>query len=183
MGLLLQIYISFLRVGLFTFGGGYAMLPMFEREIIDRRGWITHDELLDIYAASQSLPGAIALNAATFIGSRASRIPGAIAASIGMVTPSVVVIVVVASLLSRISDRPIAQYALRGMSAAVVALIIHSAVKLGMKCIRTPKGFFIATASLVLMVVFGVGVVQIILGAVCLGAARFLSATWLRRSD
>lgn len=169
MKLLLRIFASFLRIGLFTFGGGYTMLPMFEREIIDRRRWIDHNELLDIYAASQSLPGAIALNAATFIGSKAGGVPGAVAASLGMVTPSIVVIVVVASLLSRLSDIPIAQYALKGMSAAVVALILHSAVRLGLRCIRTPGGLFVAAASLVLMLAFNVSVVKIVLGAVCIG--------------
>ena len=146
------------------------MLPMFEREIIDRRRWIDHNELLDIYAVSQSLPGAIALNSATFIGSKVRGVPGAVAASLGMVTPSIVVIVVVASLLSQLSDIPLAQYALTGMSAAVVALILHSAVRLGTRCIKTPGSLLIAVASLILMLAFNVSVVKIILGAVCTGA-------------
>lgn len=177
MELLLQIFTSFLRIGLFTFGGGYAMLPMFEREIIERRRWIDHNELLDIYAASQSLPGAIALNSATFIGSKVKGVPGAVAASFGMVTPSIVVIVIVASLLSQLSDIPLAQYALRGMSAAVVALILHSALRLGTRCIKTPGGLLVAVASLVLMLAFSMSVVKIILGAVSAGAILSLIST------
>ncbi len=174
MELLVQIFASFLRIGLFTFGGGYAMLPMFEREIIDRRRWIDHNELLDMYAASQSLPGAIALNAATFIGSRVNGVSGAVAASLGMVTPSIFVIIIVAELLSRLSDIPIAQYALKGMSATVVALILHSAVRLGLRCIKTPVSLFVAAASFVLMSALNMSVVKIILGAVCVGAISSL---------
>ena len=87
VALLWQIYTSFFRVGLFTIGGGYAMLPMFEREIIKKRGWIDQDRLLDIYAAAQSLPGAIALNSATFIGNIVAGVPGAISALLGVATP------------------------------------------------------------------------------------------------
>lgn len=171
MALLWQIYTSFFRVGLFTIGGGYAMLPMFEREIIKKRGWIDQDRLLDIYAAAQSLPGAIALNSATFIGNIVAGVPGAISALLGVATPSIAIIIVVAEFLSRIIEVPIAMYALKGMSAAVVALIADAAIRLGMRSIRTPITLVLALASLVLVVFVRISSVRVILGAVVLGTA------------
>lgn len=171
VALLWQIYTSFFRVGLFTIGGGYAMLPMFEREIIKKRGWIDQDRLLDIYAAAQSLPGAIALNSATFIGNIVAGVPGAISALLGVATPSIAIIIVVAEFLSRIIEVPIAMYALKGMSAAVVALIADAAIRLGMRSIRTPITLVLALASLVLVVFVRISSVPVILGAVVLGTA------------
>lgn len=171
VALLWQIYTSFFRVGLFTIGGGYAMLPMFEREIIKKRGWIDQDRLLDIYAAAQSLPGAIALNSATFIGNIVAGVPGAISALLGVATPSIAIIIVVAEFLSRIIEVPIAIYALKGMSAAVVALIADAAIRLGMRSIRTPITLVLALASLVLVVFVRISSVRVILGAVVLGTA------------
>ncbi len=171
VALLWQIYTSFFRVGLFTIGGGYAMLPMFECEIIKKRGWIDQDRLLDIYAAAQSLPGAIALNSATFIGNIVAGVPGAISALLGVATPSIAIIIVVAEFLSRIIEVPIAMYALKGMSAAVVALIADAAIRLGMRSIRTPITLVLALASLVLVVFVRISSVRVILGAVVLGTA------------
>lgn len=171
VALLWQIYTSFFRVGLFTIGGGYAMLPMFEREIIKKRGWIDQDRLLDIYAAAQSLPGAIALNSATFIGNIVAGVPGAISALLGVATPSIAIIIVVAEFLSRIIEVSIAMYALKGMSAAVVALIADAAIRLGMRSIRTPITLVLALASLVLVVFVRISSVRVILGAVVLGTA------------
>lgn len=171
VALLWQIYTSFFRVGLFTIGGGYAMLPMFEREIIKKRGWIDQNRLLDIYAAAQSLPGAIALNSATFIGNIVAGVPGAISALLGVATPSIAIIIVVAEFLSRIIEVPIAMYALKGMSAAVVALIADAAIRLGMRSIRTPITLVLALASLVLVVFVRISSVRVILGAVVLGTA------------
>ncbi len=171
VALLWQIYTSFFRVGLFTIGGGYAMLPMFEREIIKKRGWIDQDRLLDIYAAAQSLPGAIALNSATFIGNIVAGVPGAISALLGVATPSIAIIIVVAEFLSRIIEVPIAMYALKGMSAAVVALIADAAIRLGMRSIRTPITLVLALASLVLVVFVRISSVRVILGAVVVGTA------------
>lgn len=182
MSLLWQIYTSFFRVGLFTIGGGYAMLPMLEREIIRRRGWIDHERILDIYAAAQSLPGAIALNTATFIGQVTGGTPGAISASLGVVTPSIVIIIAVATILTRIEDVALAQYALRGMSAAVVALIIHSAAKLGIRSIRSWAGLALALLSLILMAVLDISAVLLIVGAIVVGAANALRAARLERS-
>ena len=79
IGLLLEIFVTFCRVGAFTFGGGLAMLPLFEKEVIEKKGWITWEDILDIYAISQSLPGVIAVNASTFIGYRLAGVPGAAA--------------------------------------------------------------------------------------------------------
>lgn len=145
------------------------MLPMFEREVIRRRGWIDQERLLNIYAAAQSLPGAIALNSSTFIGNIVAGVPGAISASLGVATPSIAIIIVVAEFLSRVIEVPAVAYALRGMSAAVVALIVHAAVRLGIRSIRTPIALTLALISTVLVVFVRVNSVRIILGTVILG--------------
>jgi len=175
-----QIYTSFFRIGLFTIGGGYAMLPMFQKEIIDKRGWIAQDRLLDIYAASQSLPGAIAFNASTFIGTIVAGVPGAIAASLGIATPSITIIMLIAEFVSKVMDIPVVEYALRGMSAAVVALIIHAAMRIGVRSTRTPIALALALISLVLVAFVRVNSVRIIVTAILCGVAY---AWWTYKRD
>ena len=127
---LLQLFWSFALIGTMTFGGGYAMLPMFIREIVDKRKWATYDEMLDYYALSQCTPGAIAVNTATFIGYRRRGAAGAAAATLGVVLPSLLIIVVIAMFLSNFMDIAWIGHAFAGIRIAVCALIISTVVSL-----------------------------------------------------
>ena len=130
-----DLFLSFARVGVMTFGGGYAMLPMLQREIVENRGWATDEELTDYFAIGQCTPGVIAVNTATFIGRKTAGIAGGIAATLGVVFPSLVIITLLASLLSNFADIPAVQHAFAGVRVCVCVLIGNAVVKLWKKTV------------------------------------------------
>lgn len=132
---LFDLFFVFARIGGFTFGGGYAMLPMLQREVVENRKWATQEELMDYYAIGQCTPGIIAVNTATFIGTKLRGISGAVAATLGVVAPSIVIVGIIAAFISGFQDIEIVQHAFSGIRAAVVALIAHSVIKLSKKSI------------------------------------------------
>lgn len=121
---LTTIFVSFLKIGMFTFGGGYAMLPLIERELITKRKWIEQKEFLDLLTLAQSVPGPIAVNTAVFVGYKVRGLRGAAAALLGTVTPSFVIILAIAIFFAGIRQNPVVDAAFKGMRPAVVALII-----------------------------------------------------------
>lgn len=124
MAELLKIFYSFFKIGLFTFGGGFAMIPLIEREVIERRGWIAKDDFVDMLVLAQSAPGPIALNTAVFVGYKLRGFAGAMAAVLGVVIPSFSVILLVAIFFANIRYNPVVDAAFKGMRPAVVALIV-----------------------------------------------------------
>ncbi len=150
--ILWQLFVSFARVGVLTFGGGYAMIPMLEREIVDRHGWATSEELMDYYAVGQCTPGVIAVNTATFIGYKTAGNLGGIVATLGVVFPSLLIITVIAGIIQNFSDIPAVKSAFAGIRVCVCVLIFNSVVKLW-------KGAVKDKATLVLcLLVFGLSV-------------------------
>ena len=133
MKTVLQMFLTFARIGGFTFGGGYAMLPMLQKEVVEKYKWATNDELLDYYAIGQCTPGVIAVNVATFIGYKHKGIWGAIFATLGVVTPSMIIIGLIAALVSNFRELEVVQWAFSGIRAAVVALILSAVIKIGKK--------------------------------------------------
>lgn len=125
-----NLYFAFARIGLFTFGGGYAMLPMLERECVDHYGWTTRDELLNYFAIGQCTPGVIAVNTATFIGANERGVLGALATTLGVVTPSLIIISIIAALLNNFAHIEIVQHAFAGIRVAIGVLIINAVIKL-----------------------------------------------------
>ena len=146
MPLLLDLFCAFFRIGLFTFGGGYAMLPLLQREIVEKKKWATEEELLDYFAVGQCTPGIIAVNTATFVGFKEKKLPGAIFATLGIVSPSLVIITVIAALLSNFAHIAAVQNAFAGIRVAVCVLILNSIVKLWKKSVvdKLTLGVFIA---------------------------------------
>lgn len=133
MKTLIQLFLIFARVGGFTFGGGYAMLPMLQKEVVDNKGWATHEELIDYYAIGQCTPGVIAVNVATFVGYKTKGILGGIFATLGMITPSLIIVGIIAAFLHGFQDYQVVQWAFAGIRAAVVALIINAIWKIAKK--------------------------------------------------
>ena len=123
-----RLFLIFLKIGAFTFGGGYAMIPLIEREIVEKRGLIGREELTDIVAIAESTPGPIAVNAATFVGYRSAGVLGALLATVGVVLPSFLIILAVAFFLRRAADNRYVRYAFFGVRAGVLALIVRAAV-------------------------------------------------------
>lgn len=146
MPLLLDLFCAFFRIGLFTFGGGYAMLPLLQREIVEKKKWATEEEMLDYFAVGQCTPGVIAVNTATFVGFKEKKLSGAVFATLGIVSPSLVIITVIAALLSNFAHIAAVQNAFAGIRVAVCVLILNSIVKLWKKSVvdKLTLGVFIA---------------------------------------
>ena len=128
-----ELFLTFAKVGVTTFGGGPAMLPILQREIVDGKGWATEEELTDYYAIGQCTPGIIAVNTATFVGYKTAGIPGAVFATLGMITPSIIIITVIAACLKNFADLPVVKHAFNGIRACVCVLILNAVTKLAQK--------------------------------------------------
>lgn len=170
----LQLYVSFFRVGLFTFGGGYAMLPLLEREAIDRRRWATREEILDLYGLAQLAPGVIAVNTATFLGQRQAGFPGAVAATAGMLSPSVLVILAAAALLGECQGHPLVEAAFAGIRAGVGGLLAATAWRIVRGACRSTAATLLMLLSAVVASSIRGGAGWAILAALAAGTARFL---------
>ncbi len=132
---LFQLFFSFARIGGFTFGGGYAMLPMLQKEIVEKFGWVTEDELMDYYAIGQCTPGIIAVNTATFVGYKLKKLPGAIVATLGVITPSIIIITLIAAFLQNFAEFAVVRHAFNGIRAAVCVLVFNAVMKLAKKSV------------------------------------------------
>ena len=130
------IFITFFKMGAVTFGGGYAMLPILRREIVQKYEWLSEEEVMDFYAISQGLPGIIAINVSVFIGYSRKKGAGAVAGALGMVAPSILIITIIAMCLSNFQDNPYVRYALNAISVCVCALIIDSVIAMWKKGIK-----------------------------------------------
>jgi chromate transporter len=129
--ILLELFLTLAKVGLFTFGGGYAMLPLIESEIIDGKGWLTLAEFTDIVAIAEVTPGPIAVNSATFVGYRLGGIPGGVIATLGVIAPSVVIVLLLAALARKLSSANWLVHVRAGMRPAVVGLIAAAVISVG----------------------------------------------------
>lgn len=132
----IQLIISFFKVGLFTFGGGYAMLPILQREVVETRGWISEEELLDCYAIGQCTPGVIAVNTATYIGHKRKGVLGSVLATFAIVLPSFLIISVIALFLRNFADNAYVIYAFMGIRVAVAVLVGDALIKLYRKGVK-----------------------------------------------
>ena len=133
---LFDLFFTFARIGGLTFGGGYAMLPMLQMEVVEKRGWATNEELMDYYAIGQCTPGIIAVNTATFIGNKIRGIIGGIFATLGVVFPSLVIITIIAAFISNFADLAVVKNAFAGIRVCVFVLILNAVVKLGKSSIK-----------------------------------------------
>ncbi len=145
--MLTRLFLTFFKIGAFTFGGGYAMIPLIEREVIERKKWIAREEFLDLLTLAQSAPGPIALNTAVFVGYKCHGYSGALAAILGTILPSFGIILLIATCFQEVRHNPWVDAAFRGMRPAVVALIVYPVVKLARGMHPAMVGI-IATAAL-----------------------------------
>ena len=130
----IQLFLTFIKIGAFTFGGGYAMLPLIQKEIVEKKHWITDNDILEIVAISESTPGPIAINAATFVGFRICGFWGALFATLGVVIPSYLIILIISFVLKEFQSIKIIQYAFNGIRAGVLALIIKALWSMYIQC-------------------------------------------------
>lgn len=165
----LELYFAFVKIGAFTFGGGLAMMPIMQRELIEKRGWVSEEELIDYFAIGQSTPGIIAVNVATFVGYKKLGWLGGIIGTLGVVTPSWVIIMLLAGAISSVDKYPLAQRALRGINVAVAALLTSVIVKFTKKTINNFWNALFMLLAFALIYFFKVQSVWIILSSLIIG--------------
>lgn len=150
--LLGQLFWSFFKIGPVTFGGGYAMIPLIEREVVERRKWVSEKDVADVFAVSESIPGAIAINSATFVGYRIAGWRGAMAAMIGVLLPTFLIVLGLCVTFLQVQDHPKVEAAFKGIRAAIVALIVFAGIKIGKTAVfdKTTLGVSVVTVGLLL---------------------------------
>jgi len=174
--LCLQLFLTFMKIGAVTFGGGYAMIPIIENEISVKKGWIKDDELLEVVAISETTPGPIAICAATFIGYKIAGVLGAFCATFGVVLPSFIIIFVISLFLRRFEDLEIIKYAFFGIRAGVLALLIKAVISMFKKAPKNIVAYIIMAASFAAVAFFSANVIIVILSAAVIGIAATLIA-------
>ena len=166
---LFGLFGAFAVVGVTTFGGGYAMLPALQREVVEKRRWATEEEVMDWYAIGQCTPGVIAVNTSTFIGYRLRGVPGAITATAGMVFPSLVIITIIAAFIRQFAHLAVVQHAFAGIRIAVCALVLQSVWKMAKKgVVDIPTGV-ILVVTFAAVAFFGVSPVLMVVIAAAAG--------------
>ena len=140
---LIKLFISFLKIGAFSFGGGYAMLPLIKKEIIEVHGWLTVTEFIDILAVVEMTPGPIAINSATFLGYEVGGVLGSIVATVAVVLPSFVIILIIAHFLSKFSDSPYVDWAFKGIRPVILGLVASAAITVAVGAITNIKSIII----------------------------------------
>ena len=164
-----SLFASFFKIGLVTFGGGLAMLPILKRDLVDSKGWLTEDEILDYFAIGQSTPGIIAVNVATFVGYKRAGVIGSIFSTSGIVFPSLIIISLIAAFVSNFNELVWVKKALKGINVAVSVLLVKAVFSFGKKTVFDLCTFLIAALSFVIMFVFKVQGVWIVIGSAFLG--------------
>lgn len=175
---LFELFITFAKIGVMTFGGGYAMLPILQREVSENKGWVSEEELMDYYAVGQCTPGIIAVNTATFVGRKQAGIVGGIVATAGMVFPSLIIICIIAGLLTNFADIPAVKSAFAAIRVCVCVLIFNAVTKLWKKAIIDKATLVICIIVFILSVLFNVSPAIYVL--ICCGAGILLTRMGVR---
>lgn len=163
---LLEIYWKFFKMGAVTFGGGYAMLPILRREVVENAHWMEEEDILDFYALSQGLPGIIAINVGCFIGYHRKKTPGAAAAALGVVSPSIIIISLIAFFLNGFKENVYVRHALSAISVCVVALILDAVISMWKKGVKDGVGIAVCAASIAVSLFTRISpVIVVIVGA------------------
>ena len=176
MKALLELFLVFFKIGAFTFGGGYAMIPLIQREAVDHRKWVTEDDILDIVAIAESTPGPIAINSATFVGYRAAGVLGSAAATFGVVLPSFVIILALSFVLQQFQEVRAVQYAFRGIQAGVLALLFKALWTMYKKAPKGWAAYVVMAGSFVATAVLQINVLFVIIGCAVFGLVTAMLA-------
>lgn len=172
----LRLFTVFFKIGLFTFGGGYAMIPLIQREVVEKRKWVTDDDILEIIAIAESTPGPIAINSATFIGYKVCGFWGSFFATLGVVLPSFIIILIISNVLKEFSGLKPVRYAFNGIRAGVLALIVKSLYTMYKKVQKNAMAYIIMGVSFALTAFLNVNVLIVIIGCGITGIVYSLIA-------
>jgi chromate transporter len=171
---LAKLFWVFFKVGSFTFGGGYAMLPLIQKEVVEKQKWVNEEEIVDIFAISQSAPGVIAVNSSLFIGNKVAKVPGAIAAAFGVILPAFVSIILILAALLSFQNNIYVQKGLKGIQAASVGLILIAAIKLGKTVLHDKLGWTIALVSFIMIIFLNINAAWAVVGGAIAGYLTYL---------
>lgn len=172
----LSLFLTMLKIGLFTFGGGYAMIPLIQKEVVENRGFITDEDILDVFAIAESTPGPIAINSATFIGYKIAGVLGSFFATLGVVLPSFVIISIISLVLREFSEIQAVQFAFRGIRAGVLALIVKALISMYKQCPKYLLTYILMGAAFVAAAFLPINAIYIILGCGIIGLVCSLIA-------
>lgn len=170
---LIQLYLTFFRIGGLTFGGGLTMLPMLKHELVEKNHWVTEDELLDYYAIGQCTPGIIAVNVSTFVGHKRKGIAGAIFATLGMISPSLIIVSILAMFLRQFLDNQYVAHAVEGIKIVVCALMLNTIITLAKKSIVNAVSAVIAVVGFILAMFTPVPTVLLVVAAALMGIIMY----------
>lgn len=169
MKIIFDLFFTFFKIGAFTFGGGYAMFPVFLKELSEKRKWITEEELMDCYAIGQCTPGVIAVNTASFVGFKTRGVLGAVFSTLGMITPSVIIITLIAALIGSFSDNTVVASALSGIRVAVCGMVVVTICRLIKKNIVDIFSAIIAIVTFFVIVIFDISSVYAVIVSAVVG--------------
>jgi len=164
-----DLFFTFFKIGAFTFGGGYAMFPIFQRELSEKRNWVTQEDLMDCYAIGQCTPGVIAVNTASFVGFKTKGVIGAILSTLGMIMPSIIIITIIAALIGNFSDNQIVKSALSGIRIAVCGMVMVTIYNLIKKNIVDIFSAIIALATFFLIIIFNLSTIYAVIASAVVG--------------
>lgn len=167
--MLLTLFLTFLKIGAFTFGGGYAMVPLIQKEVTEKHGWITDGDMLDIVAIAESTPGPIAINTATFVGYKVAGFWGAFVSTLGVILPPLVIISLISGFLWQFREVRAVSYAFAGIRAGVLALIVKALVSLYKKAPKNAFSYVIMAISLLIPTFFDINVIFVIIACAVAG--------------
>ncbi len=177
-----KLFLTFLKIGAFTFGGGYAMIPLIQREVVEKNHWLTDEDILEIVAIAESTPGPIAINSATFVGFRTAGFFGALCATFGVVLPSFLIISLVSLVLEQFENLLVVRYAFNGIRAGVLALILKALITMYKKCPKHVVSYVVMAVAFVGVVLFKVNVLVVIIACAIIGlVASMLAARRCRK--
>ena len=171
---IITLFASFFNIGLTTFGGGYAMIPIMEREFASKKKWVTEDEMAEMIAISEATPGPLAINAATFIGNRVKGFPGALFSTLGVILPSFLIILGISLFIDVIKENVVVEYAFFGLRAGVLALFIRSLYLMAKKAPRNILSYCLIAGAFVAETFFGIHTMIIIATCAAIGVAAVL---------
>ena len=173
---LLELLLVFLKIGVFAFGGGYAMIPLIQKETVEKKKWVSPEDIVDIVAIAESTPGPIAISASTFVGYRIAGVAGATLATIGVIVPSFIIIFVLSFVLRQFESITAVKYAFFGIRAGVLALIVNALISVYKQCPKKIISYIIMLGAFVAVAFLGVNVLLVIAVCAVVGLIYYLAA-------
>ena len=176
MKLLLKLFLTFFKIGAFTFGGGYAMIPLIQKETVETNKWLSDDDILEIIAIAESTPGPIAINSATFVGYKVCGFWGSFFATLGVVLPSFIIILIISYILREFQNIKAVKYAFNGVRAGVLALLIKAIISMYKKVQKNLVSYIVMAFSFIIVAFFDINVLFVIIGCALIGLISSLYA-------